>query len=185
MNSFNFVARGITREVERQIEVRESGAEVVQQTYDYDAAHDRPTPRRAKEEADDYRYFPEPDMVPLEPEDDLVERVRAELPELPAARIRRIEQELDLDRAVVLVMGGLDRLWEGHRGRRRDRGAAAAANVIANTFVGAGVDPAVVQGGGTFALFVDARERIPRAAFDEAISSAGRARFFRGAVPRA
>ena len=62
MNSFSFVARGITREVERQIEVWESGAEVVQQTYDYDAAHDRLTPRRAKE-ADDYRYFPEPDMV--------------------------------------------------------------------------------------------------------------------------
>ena len=74
MNSFNFVARGITREVERQIAVWESGGEVVQETYDYDAAHDQLTPRRAKEEADDYRYFPEPDLVPLEPPAELVDR---------------------------------------------------------------------------------------------------------------
>ena len=63
----------------------ESGGEVVQETYDYDAAHDKLTPRRAKEEADDYRYFPEPDLVPLEPPTDLVGELRAELPELPAA----------------------------------------------------------------------------------------------------
>jgi aspartyl-tRNA(Asn)/glutamyl-tRNA(Gln) amidotransferase subunit B len=167
MNSFNFVARGITREVERQIAVWESGGKVVQETYDYDAAHDRLTPRRAKEEADDYRYFPEPDLVPLEPTADLVERQRAELPELPAARIRRIERELDLDRAVVLVTGGLDPLWEETVAAGAER--VAAANVIANTLVGAGVDPAGVPAG-ELARLVDARERIPRAAFDEAIS---------------
>jgi aspartyl-tRNA(Asn)/glutamyl-tRNA(Gln) amidotransferase subunit B len=167
MNSFNFVARGITREVERQIGVWESGGEVVQQTYDYDAAHDRLTPRRAKEEADDYRYFPEPDLVPLEPEAELVDRLRAELPELPAARIRRIEQELDLDRAVVLVTGGLDRLWGETVAAGADR--VAAANVIANTLVGAGIEPGTVPAG-ELARLVEGRERIPRAAFDEAIS---------------
>jgi aspartyl-tRNA(Asn)/glutamyl-tRNA(Gln) amidotransferase subunit B len=167
MNSFNFVARGITREVERQIAVWESGGEVVQETYDYDAAHDRLTPRRAKEEADDYRYFPEPDLVPLEPPADLVGRLQAELPELPAQRIRRIEQELDLDRAVVLVTGGLDRLWEETVATGADR--VAASNVIANTLVGAGVDPGAVPAE-ELARLVEARERIPRGAFDEAIS---------------
>src|SRR3989304_6264141 len=78
----------------------------------FDAAAGALTPHRAKEEADDYRYFPEPDLVPVEPPAELVERLRSELPELPAARIRRLEVELDLERATVLVTGGLDRLWQ-------------------------------------------------------------------------
>src|SRR4029453_9164099 len=77
----------------------------------FDVATGTLTPRRAKEEADDYRYFPEPDLVPGEPSAELVERLRAELPELPAARIRRIGDALDHERALVLVTGGLERLW--------------------------------------------------------------------------
>ena len=69
MNSFNFIARGIEAEVERQIGVWESGGEVEQQTYDFDAGTGTLTARRSKEEADDYRYFPEPDLVPVEPRD--------------------------------------------------------------------------------------------------------------------
>jgi len=94
MNSFNFIARGIDAEVERQIAVWESGGEVRQETYDFDAASGRLTARRAKEEADDYRYFPEPDLVPVEPPPALVERARAELAELPGSRIRRLEAEV-------------------------------------------------------------------------------------------
>ncbi|MDQ3381663.1 MAG: Asp-tRNA(Asn)/Glu-tRNA(Gln) amidotransferase subunit GatB [Actinomycetota bacterium] len=167
MNSFTFVARGIDAEIARQIAVWESGAEVRQETYDFDATTGALTPHRAKEEADDYRYFPEPDLVPIEPPADLVERLRSELPELPSARIRRLESELDLERATVLVTGGLDRLW----GEAVAAGAAkiAAANVIANTVVGAGLDPAAVSAQ-ELARLVDARERLPRAAFDEAIS---------------
>ena len=86
MNSFNFIARGIDAEVARQIALWESGGEVVQETYDFDAATGTLTARRSKEEADDYRYFPEPDLVPVEPPAELVERLRAELPELPGAR---------------------------------------------------------------------------------------------------
>ena len=67
MNSFNFIARGIEAEVERQIGVWEAGDEVLQQTYDFDAGTGTLTARRSKEEADDYRYFPEPDLVPVEP----------------------------------------------------------------------------------------------------------------------
>jgi aspartyl-tRNA(Asn)/glutamyl-tRNA(Gln) amidotransferase subunit B len=167
VNSFNFVARGIEAEVARQTAVWESGGEVVQETYDFDAATGALTPRRAKEEADDYRYFPEPDLVPLEPSPELVERLRGELPELPADRIRRIERELDLDRAVVLVTGGLDRLWQETVAAGAE--PVQAANVIANALVGAGVDPVAVSPA-ELAKLVDARGRIPRHAFDEAIA---------------
>ncbi len=167
MNSFNFIARGIEAEIERQIEVWESGGEVQQETYDFDASTGTLTPRRAKEEADDYRYFPEPDLVLVEPPAELVERLRSELPELPAARIRRLEAQLDLDRAIVLVTGGLDRLWEQTVAAGAEK--VAAANVIANNVVGAGVDPAAIPAA-ELAELVDARDRIPRTAFDEAIS---------------
>ncbi|MEX2613576.1 MAG: Asp-tRNA(Asn)/Glu-tRNA(Gln) amidotransferase subunit GatB, partial [Gaiellaceae bacterium] len=170
MNSFNFIARGIDAEIERQIGVWESGGEVRQETYDFDAATGALTPHRAKEDADDYRYFPEPDLVPIEPPAELVERLRSELPELPAARIRRLEGELDLERATVLVTGGLDRLWGDTVAEGADK--VAAANVIANNLVGAGTDPAVVSAR-ELARLVEARDRIPRAAFDEAISKLG------------
>jgi len=167
MNSFNFIARGIEAEVERQIGVWESGGAVEQQTYDFDAATGTLTARRSKEEADDYRYFPEPDLVPVEPSRVLVDALRSEVPESPAARIRRIEPALDLERATVLVTGGLDVLWDGTVAAGAD--GVAAANVIANTLVGAGVDPGAAPAA-ELAKLVDARERIPRAAFDEAIS---------------
>jgi aspartyl-tRNA(Asn)/glutamyl-tRNA(Gln) amidotransferase subunit B len=167
MNSFNFIARGIEAEVERQIAVWESGGEVEQQTFDFDAATGTLTARRSKEEADDYRYFPEPDLVPVEPPAELVDALREEIPEPPAARIRRIGPALDLDRATVLVTGGLDRLWDETVAAGAD--GVAAANVIANTLVGAGVDPGDVTPA-ELAKLVDARERIPRGAFDEAIS---------------
>jgi aspartyl-tRNA(Asn)/glutamyl-tRNA(Gln) amidotransferase subunit B len=170
MNSFTYIARGIAAEIDRQIGVWESGGEVHQETYDFDAASGRLTPRRAKEEADDYRYFPEPDLVPVEPPAELVQRLRGELPELPAARIRRLEAELDLDRATVLVTGGLDRLWEETVAAGAPE--VAAANVIANNLVGAGVDPSAVAPA-ELAKLVKARDRIPRAAFDEAIATAG------------
>ena len=171
MNSFNFIARGIEAEVERQIGVWESGGEVEQQTYDFDAATGTLTARRSKEEADDYRYFPEPDLVPVEPPRELVETLRAEVPEAPAARIRRIEPALDLERATVLVTGGLDGLWDGDR-RRRAPTQSRRRTSIANNLVGAGVDPAAVSPASS-AKLVEARERIPRAAFDEAISKLG------------
>jgi aspartyl-tRNA(Asn)/glutamyl-tRNA(Gln) amidotransferase subunit B len=170
MNSFTFVARGIDAEIARQIDVWESGGEVRQETYDFDAGTGALTPHRAKEEADDYRYFPEPDLVPVEPPADLVERLRAELPELPATRIRRLETTLDLDRATVLVTGGLDRLWQETVAAGAEE--FASANVIANAVVGAGVDPVAVPAK-ELARLVEARDLIPRAAFDEAIAKLG------------
>ena len=171
MNSFTFIARGIEAEIARQIEVWESGGEVVQQTLDYHADTDTLTPRRTKEEAEDYRYFPEPDLVPLEPPPELVERLRTELPESPGARIRRVEPELGFELAEALVTSGRDRLYERTPGDRR-----AAANVIMNQLAGAGVDPEAVDGG-ELGKLIEARDRIPRATFAKALSHAADADF--------
>jgi aspartyl-tRNA(Asn)/glutamyl-tRNA(Gln) amidotransferase subunit B len=157
MNSFSHIGRGIEAEVARQVAIWESGGAVVQQTYDFHVDTGRLTARRSKEEADDYRYFPEPDLVPVEPPVDLVERMRAELGELPGARIRRLEQELDFATAEGLVTAGRDALYEATTGDRR---------------AVAGVDPAAVDPA-ELARLVEARERIPRKAFDDAIAHAG------------
>ena len=174
MNSFNYIARGIEAESARQIAVWEGGGEVRQEPFDFDAGSGTLTPRRAKEEADDYRYFPEPDLVPVEPSAEMIERLRGELSEPPAVRVARLGKELDLERALVLVTGGLDVLYEATVAAGADR--LAAANVIANNLVGAGVDPGGVDAV-ELAKLVAARERIPRAAFDEAIANAGETGF--------
>jgi aspartyl-tRNA(Asn)/glutamyl-tRNA(Gln) amidotransferase subunit B len=103
MNSFRFIGRGIDAAVREQIALYDSGGEVEQHTYDYEPDTDTLTPHRAKEEADDYRYFPEPDLVPLEPEPELVERLRGELPELPAGLVSRHAIALGPDDAWALV----------------------------------------------------------------------------------
>src|SRR5204862_941484 len=87
MNSFSFAAKGIEREISRQIRVYEDGGRVEQETLHFDPAREDAPPLRSKEEAQDYRYFPEPDLVPVEPlsEWSLDER-REQLPESPTAR---------------------------------------------------------------------------------------------------
>jgi aspartyl-tRNA(Asn)/glutamyl-tRNA(Gln) amidotransferase subunit B len=167
MNSFGFIARGIDAEVERQIGVWESGGEVVQQTLDFHAATGKLTPRRTKEEAEDYRYFPEPDLVPVEPDPEVVERLRGELGELPGARVRRLESELGFELAEGLVTSGRDRLYGRTPGDRH-----AVANVVMNELAGAGVDPDAVDGE-ELGKLIDARARLPRPVFAEAIARSG------------
>jgi aspartyl-tRNA(Asn)/glutamyl-tRNA(Gln) amidotransferase subunit B len=106
MNSFTFVGRAVEAAFRQQVEAHEAGEEVIQSTYDYDADTDRLTVHRSKEEADDYRYFPEPDLVPIEPPAELVERLRGEVPERPAERIRRLVPELGFSAAAELVTTG-------------------------------------------------------------------------------
>jgi aspartyl-tRNA(Asn)/glutamyl-tRNA(Gln) amidotransferase subunit B len=106
MNSFNYVGRAIEAAFRQQVEAHEGGEEVVQSTYDYDADTDRLTVHRSKEEADDYRYFPEPDLVPVEPPSELVERLRGEVPERPGDRIRRLADDLGFAAAAELVTNG-------------------------------------------------------------------------------
>ena len=170
MNSFNHIARGIDAEIRRQIEVWESGGEVVQQTLDYEVKSDTVTPRRRKEEADDYRYFPEPDLVPLEPPAELGDRLRDELPELPGARIRRFEQQYGLPFYDAEVLNGsvaLATLYE--RVALDGVDAKAASNVLMNEFVATGVDPAAVNGE-ELAKVIAARATIPRATFAKALA---------------
>jgi len=93
INSFRFVERAINFEVERQIDVLEGGGQVVQETRLYDADKDETRSMRSKEEANDYRYFPDPDLLPVELDDAFLQQVRASLPELPEEkRLRFIEQ---------------------------------------------------------------------------------------------
>jgi aspartyl-tRNA(Asn)/glutamyl-tRNA(Gln) amidotransferase subunit B len=167
MNSFNFAAKGIGREILRQVEIYESGAEVVQETMHFDPGNESAPPLRSKEEAQDYRYLPEPDLVPLEPPRELVERLRAELPELPAARIMRHADEVGFETAEGLVTSGRDRLYERVGGDRRE-----VANVLMNQFAATGIDPAAVNAD-ELAKLIEARDRIPRQAFIEALAASG------------
>ncbi|HHQ14460.1 MAG TPA: Asp-tRNA(Asn)/Glu-tRNA(Gln) amidotransferase subunit GatB [Chromatiales bacterium] len=83
LNSFRFIEKAIEYEIERQIDLVESGGEVVQETRLYDADRDETRPMRSKEEANDYRYFPDPDLLPVVLHEEFIEEVRAGLPELP------------------------------------------------------------------------------------------------------
>jgi aspartyl-tRNA(Asn)/glutamyl-tRNA(Gln) amidotransferase subunit B len=170
MNSFAFAAKGIDREIARQIKVYESGGAVEQETLHFDPAHQESPPLRSKEEAQDYRYFPEPDLVPIAPPPELVGRLRDEVGELPGARIRRLQRTLSFYDADVLVTGGLDRLWADVVSAGAD--PKEAANVLANQFVATGIDPARVDAS-ELAKLVSARAEIPRAAFDDALAHVG------------
>ena len=90
LNSFRFVERAINIEIERQIDVIEDGGEVVQETRLYDSIKDETRSMRSKEEANDYRYFPDPDLLPVEIEPAYIEAVRETLPELPDAKQKRL-----------------------------------------------------------------------------------------------
>jgi aspartyl-tRNA(Asn)/glutamyl-tRNA(Gln) amidotransferase subunit B len=105
MNSFRFLERGVRAEIERQTGLLDAGEPVVQETLHFDPGSGRLTSLRSKEEAHDYRYFPEPDLVPLVVSDELLAAAEAALPELPAARAERFEHALGLgaDRARELA----------------------------------------------------------------------------------
>jgi aspartyl-tRNA(Asn)/glutamyl-tRNA(Gln) amidotransferase subunit B len=93
LNSFRFVERAINHEVERQVELIEGGGKVTQETRLYDPDRGETRPMRSKEEANDYRYFPDPDLLPLELDDAFIEDIRKGLPELPDAKAARFAAE--------------------------------------------------------------------------------------------
>jgi len=96
VNSFRFVERAIHSEVERQTDILNSGGTITQETRLYDAERDETRSMRSKEVANDYRYFPEPDLLPIEIDEAYIEAVRASLPELPAAKRARFVSEYEL-----------------------------------------------------------------------------------------
>ena len=97
INSFRFVERALAFEIERQIGVVEAGGEVVRETRLYDAERDETRPMRGKETSEDYRYFPDPDLLPVVVTDAMLADARARLPELPAAKRERYARDFALD----------------------------------------------------------------------------------------
>lgn len=96
INSFRYLERAINYEVERQVEVIESGGQVVQETRLYDSHRDETRSMRSKEEANDYRYFPDPDLLPVELDDNFIAAAVADMPELPDAKRHRFQEEYGL-----------------------------------------------------------------------------------------
>ena len=166
MNSFNFAAKGIEREIQRQIQIYESGGEVEQETMHFDPGNESAPPLRSKEEAQDYRYLPEPDLVPLEPPRDLVDELRAQLPELPGAsdradrrggrlracgRARRQRPRSPFRAGRRRPEGGREHPHEPVRCHRdRSRGSVDADEL---------------------GKLIEARDRIPRQAFTDALAA--------------
>ncbi len=115
INSFRFVERAIAYEIERQTDVLEGSGEVVQETRLYDPNKDETRSMRGKEEAHDYRYFPDPDLPPLEIDEEFIEQVRHSLPELPDAKRTRFKQQYGLsvyDAAVLTATRELADYYE-------------------------------------------------------------------------
>ncbi len=116
LNSFRFIERAIEFEVERQIDIIEAGGEIVQETRLYDADRDETRPMRGKEEAFDYRYFPDPDLLPVRIEPGLLDELRATLPELPGQRLERFRRDYALaadDAAQLTASRELADFYEG------------------------------------------------------------------------
>jgi aspartyl-tRNA(Asn)/glutamyl-tRNA(Gln) amidotransferase subunit B len=134
LNSFRFVERAINYEVARQIERLESGGQVVQETRLYDPDKGETRSMRSKEEANDYRYFPDPDLLPVKLEQAFIDSVRATLPELPDAKAARFVSQYGLsayDAGVLTASRELAAYYE-----EVVRGAPADAKLAANWVMG-------------------------------------------------
>ncbi|MFN2589231.1 MAG: Asp-tRNA(Asn)/Glu-tRNA(Gln) amidotransferase subunit GatB, partial [Actinomycetota bacterium] len=105
LNSIRSLYRAVTYEADRQRHALEGGQALVQETRHWDENRGLTSPLRSKEFAFDYRYFPEPDLSPIEPDPEWIEKLRAELPELPAARRRRLQDEYRLDPRQAALVG--------------------------------------------------------------------------------
>jgi aspartyl-tRNA(Asn)/glutamyl-tRNA(Gln) amidotransferase subunit B len=134
LNSFRFVEKAIELEVERQIDIVEGGGTVVQETRLYDADRDETRSMRSKEEANDYRYFPDPDLLPVVVEEHLIERLRAELPELPDAKRDRFMSEHGLPRYDAGVLTASSAMADYYE--RVVAGTGAPAKFAANWVMG-------------------------------------------------
>jgi aspartyl-tRNA(Asn)/glutamyl-tRNA(Gln) amidotransferase subunit B len=146
VNSLRSVERAVRHEIERQAAVLASGGKIVQETRHFHEDTGTTTSGRSKEEAQDYRYFPEPDLVPMAPDRTWVEELRATLPELPAARRKRVQREWglsDLELRDVVNAGALDLIEDTIQA-----GAAAPAarkwwmNELSRRATEQGVEPA-------------------------------------------
>jgi len=139
INSFRFVEKAINHEIERQINLIEDGGEVVQETRLYDADKDETRSMRSKEEANDYRYFPDPDLLPIEMDSKTIEAIRATLPELPSEKKLRFIQEFDLksaDADVLTAQKDLSDFFEATI-KAAEGNAKLSANWVQGEIIGA------------------------------------------------
>ena len=139
LNSFRFVEKAINFEIERQIDVLEDGGNVVQETRLYDADRGETRSMRSKEEANDYRYFPDPDLLPVELDDAWIDDVAATLPELPDAKLERFIAEYGLKHADAEVLTGSRALADFFEATAKTTRAKpqAAANWLIGEFTAA------------------------------------------------
>jgi aspartyl-tRNA(Asn)/glutamyl-tRNA(Gln) amidotransferase subunit B len=147
MNSFRFLQQGINEELRRQIALLEAGDEVEQETLHFDPRTGHLSTLRSKEEAHDYRYFPEPDLVPVAPTEEMLAAARAALPELPAARAERYERDWELPADTARLLAFEPRFGEFFE-RAAQAGNGSEPRAIANWVtdlrarIGAEADPA-------------------------------------------
>jgi aspartyl-tRNA(Asn)/glutamyl-tRNA(Gln) amidotransferase subunit B len=132
MNSWSFLRRGIQAEIQRQEEMLRDGGEVQQETLHFDPQTGTLSPLRSKEEAHDYRYFPEPDLVPLAPTDEMLRRAKAAIPELPAQRAERFRSELDLPEETARVLAHRFELGDFYEQAMAAGDGAANPKTLAN-----------------------------------------------------
>jgi len=141
VNSIRFVQQAIEYESKRQVQVLEDGGEIVQETRLFDANTGRTRSMRSKEEAHDYRYFPDPDLLPLELEPDWVEEIKSALPELPDTKKQRFVEDLGLtayDAGVLVAEKETADFYEAVlKGPKGQRNAKQAANWVTGEFFGA------------------------------------------------
>ncbi|MSO40443.1 MAG: Asp-tRNA(Asn)/Glu-tRNA(Gln) amidotransferase subunit GatB [Solirubrobacterales bacterium] len=139
MNSFRFLERGIEAELERQRELIAAGEEVQQETLHFDPSDGSLTPLRSKEYSHDYRYFPEPDLVPMVPTEEMLEEARRDLPEPPAARRERYVSELGVSEGAAATLAfepAYGEYFERAMGAPGGGSAAATAIWVTGELVG-------------------------------------------------
>ncbi|MBX9811938.1 MAG: Asp-tRNA(Asn)/Glu-tRNA(Gln) amidotransferase subunit GatB [Burkholderiales bacterium] len=136
LNSFRFLERAIEFEVRRQIEVIEDGGAIVQETRLYDPDRDETRPMRSKEDAHDYRYFPDPDLLPLEVSERWIGEVRAAMPELPHARRERFVAQYALTPYDAAMLTGSREMADYFEQAAQGAAGTQTAKLCANWIVG-------------------------------------------------
>ena len=140
LNSFRFIERAINREIERQIDILEDGGKVLQATMLYDPERDETRVMRTKEDANDYRYFPDPDLLPVRIEQHTVDEIKAAMPELPVARRARFEEALGLSEYDARILTGSRQIadyFEAVVAEIDQQDAKMAANWVMGDLLGA------------------------------------------------
>jgi aspartyl-tRNA(Asn)/glutamyl-tRNA(Gln) amidotransferase subunit B len=136
VNSFRFIMQAIEYEARRQIEILEDGGQITQETRLFDPGRGETRSMRSKEEAHDYRYFPDPDLLPLVLEEAWIEEIRASLPELPAARKRRFAEQYGLTAYDAGVLTAEDERAAFFEQAAKGRNAKLVANWTVNDLLG-------------------------------------------------